>query len=477
MPEPAKEDNEDNKVERNSIDSESGFEVSDEKVKLVDKLFFIFFAAFTSYALFGALMERHTHQWTRTSGITFVVLLGITPQGFYVLCWFYVKVWEGCVPRVFAFRRCLSAVFTVWGWMCSWNVAGISMGSSHSKFHTRDNVAQALDLYLFMVTFFSVTFTTLCNYVPNQYAERSSLGVYCCASFENIRFGRMVQVSVFLLGVDFLVSSSLSYVSGAAGIIAVFGWKKIKYIGALVLNLNDSCFKDVSFWLVNFYYQLLYNGILASTMLFSKTYADAASCFAVDWIQFGLRVALLARFGMQACPKLVTYALRQQLSNMCTPLPKFALAHGPQTAQRIMQAFYCLLEGEALSILFVTFFCFYVHFGLLQHSYKMFFFVPLSRKSGPLMLCLFSFSDLIQDCMATKLVARFSSFNYLTDRKLGWHSKYNAIFFMSLYYCLISGYGWNWPAMPGHRIRDGENAGSFAMALKMINPESCWGHI
>merc|ERR1712118_231075 len=97
----------------------------------------------------------------------------------------------------------------------------------------------------------------------------------------------------------------------------------------------------------------------------------------VDWATFFLRIEVVGRFGMKQCGGLVKYLITKQLENMPAPLPQHTYAVGDKSAMRTLQAFFCMAEGETLTISYAFFLSYYIVDWTLMQNPMVFYIVPM----------------------------------------------------------------------------------------------------
>merc|ERR1712224_389398 len=97
-------------------------------------------------------------------------------------------------------------------------------------------------------------------------------------------------------------------------------------------------------------------------MILSFRAVQLVTYIIVDWFLFTVRLVLLIRIGYKICPRLLAFLIQKQLENCVRPMPAAVEAGGTKTAMRTIQAFMVLLEGDTLTINFLSFMLWIVWF-------------------------------------------------------------------------------------------------------------------
>jgi len=210
-----------------------------------------------------------------------------------------------------------------------------------------------------------------------------------------------------------------------------------------VLFLDDNPWKHWAVLPGCYSGMLQMNSDVALAMVGSKGVDDMILFLAIDNFQFGMRFLLLSRMGFKNCPKLFSFLLEKQLSNICSPLPAQAAALGPKTAMRIMQALMVIFEGETLTSNLLWIAVYFLQWGTILKHELAWFIVP---QKSYMMIGIFCAFDFIQDLLAGRIAEKFCSWSYVYSGKGWFHRRF---FFQRLHlYYIWTSIMLNWGSGP-----------------------------
>lgn len=265
------------------------------------------------------------------------------------------------------------------------------------------------------------------NWFNRKYSTRNTYGRYCCEAFPLVRLTRIgclqmqMQWSLFLFGKTITVVTV--YIQrGLIGEplaslwpLAVFAWKRFYFLGTLVHNLTDTPFKNLCYigaWILHLW---IMNYQLCVTLIGVPSFMKAITFIVTDWLVFASRMFGVMRLGMQTCPKLVTFFVKQQLDNVVTPLPNHVSAAGAKTAMRVNTCCTAMLEGEMMTSALVFLMIIYVLNRIIFQRTEMDVLMPM-RNVG--IILLFLANSMTQDFMAEMATKKFSEWSYIYKKGL-----------------------------------------------------------
>jgi len=190
-----------------------------------------------------------------------------------------------------------------------------------------------------------------------------------------------------------------------------FAWKRMCYILMLPINTDDNPHKYYLMIPASITFMLWLNLSNGCASIGAETWADVANFVVIDWLLFFFRIGLCIRFGEKSCKKLFMALLKKQLENVLSPLPNHITAVGSKQAMRVHQAFFCLIEGETLTVCYMLLLGNYCVCGIERNMTHMMSKVSPMRSSA--VIFIFMALDLLQDIMGDKLMGKFSSWTFL----------------------------------------------------------------
>jgi hypothetical protein len=402
------------------------------KVNMKDKGFFLTAPVMVGYiALFmykGMGLEWEGNYEYKGRNLVLWISMIITFYWTMYISFNITKTWRGSHHSAYTLRIQLWALGEYGPLMCLPAI----------NFMTQQNYAQMAQFHFLsdrwaaieamwnntLLTILTVGLTWSMNH-PKSFAERSAYGVYCCYSMTNGLVLRIALMCTNVVMLDYFVSTALAQPKllnvGDALAVAVYGFKRFKYILLFVICLDDSSYKHRSVFAYPWIFSLFFNHTLALSQVGAENWVSLGTFIACDWVQFFVRIVLLLRSGMKTCPTLITFLLKKQLENTMSPLPNHVESVGDKTAMRVNQALLALLEGESLSVNFLLLLLFFVYnYNILGYN-KPLLIVPM-RSVG--IIFIFMALDVLQDIIAATSAHRFSNFSYVFGTTYGcWHSK------------------------------------------------------
>lgn len=422
MPEPAEKNEEDDPY---SLDTPTGFDIEEKHPTILQKFAFICIPVPIAFILAGGFSAHWNmgdqfscHNWCGEVGVAITCMKHAGHLGYTVPIY-------GCLggtPQSWCIRiLCNFFAWTALTWPLMYVAhSALDMNRNH---HTggQDNDV--------VIDGAGATLSVLCGFgcawsmwLSETFAERTAWGVYCCASFPKMIVWRNCFLAAFLTYLDWYVGSFLfsfgrmNFEGGELAPMGVFAWKRVKFIVMVLISIDDNPVKMWCYFPTSLYIMLRLNGPVAQAMVGVQNAEDIITYVVVDTLQFLGRNILLARWGMNTCPKLFTYILQKQLQNVVSPLPKVRDANGPKTAMRTSQALMVLLEGETLTSNFLYLFCYFFMWGTIMQSNYARQIVPFNSFW---VIGMFFGIDLIQDLVASKVTDKFSNWTYIYSGN-GW---------------------------------------------------------
>jgi len=262
-----------------------------------------------------------------------------------------------------------------------------------------------------------------CHIVKNRHAYGNTYGRYCCYSFPRMRLARTMLILVTFVSLRWFCNAVLFSLGGRSGVaqsatvqfmfpLLVFAWKRFTYVILVTGCGDDHPNKHYLAIPMSIIIMMVINFSNAAAAIGANEWLDVINFVVIDWLLFFLRMGLCLRIGFKTCPKLLEMLLKKQLENVLTPMARARAASGDKTSIRVQQAFFCLIEGETLTVCY----------SMLLLNYLMClicgpYFQHMMEKIVPMKtvvhVFVFAFLDLLQDILGDRALAKFSEWTYL----------------------------------------------------------------
>lgn len=331
----------------------------------------------------------------------------------------WLMAWYGFCPATVSFR-CLIAMGTVQQSLRNATDTRTSRGPLDNTFHGGGANEIADDNYMEYVTLMIYAAASLGKWIPEQYGDLSSYGMYCCGRAAKTRVIRQQNLLIWIQ-VIFIISCIRNWCTGEQTSqiwlmrqiivpFVIFASKRTIVLCNIVCGYHDNPFKGHALQL-HFVLELQgLNVMITFGCVGSNSYNQAASYIIIDWGIFLHRIGMVMRFGMKTCPKLVTLMVTRALSDLPAPLINHEKSAGSQTAMRTLQAYMCLMEGESMSNCYVIWIFFFSFRWSIMRDFNMLVMFPMRSF---FIIVIFTLLDCVQDIAAERITSKFNKWTYL----------------------------------------------------------------